>query len=318
MKKEPLSLNDISLEDERFRISCFFSIEKLLLSLKKVGLINPPLVTIRNNHYILVTGWKRVLACLEASFSSIPVFVIEEDDDLKAFLIAFYENLATRRYSLLEKAEILKKLKIFGEKEDDIVKHYLPLLDIPQTLRHLDIFLAFSQFGPDLKKFIHERNIPYSSLERLAEFSASERKALFPILQPLSQNKQKEILEDFREIAIKGDIPAEKVLKAEEIQEVINSENLSPLQKADKIRILLKRKKYPHLHSWKDAFDTSLKKMKWPKEIAIHHSPFFEDEALSVNFHFKNEKEFRSHLKKIQEVASKIEFSRLFKLHSDE
>ncbi len=318
MRKNLLSLKDISLKDERFRISYFFSIEKLLLSLKKAGLISPPLVTVRNNHYILVTGWKRVLACLEASFSSIPVFVIEEDDDLKAFLIAFYENLATRRYSLLERAEILKKLKRFGEKEDDIVKHYLPLLEIPQTLHHLDVFLAFSQFEFDLKRFIHEKNIPYSSLEKLIEFNPSERKALIPILKPLSQNKQKDILEDLREIAIKEDIPAEKVFKAEEIQEVNNSESLSPLQKADNIRLLLKRRRYPYLHSWKDAFDSSLKNVHWPKEISIRHSPFFEDDNLSINFSFKNEKEFRRHLKRLQEVISKKEFSRLFKLHADE
>lgn len=318
MKKEQLSLDDISLEDERFRISYFFNPEKLVLSLEKVGLINPPLVTVRNNHYILVTGWKRILGCLKASFASIPVFIVEEKDELKTFLIAFYENMATREYDLLEKAEIVKRLKYFGEREEVIAKHYLPLLGIPRTLHHIDLFLTFSQFEKKLKEFIDEKNLSFASVEKLAEFSASERKLLLPLLQPLGQNKQKEILEDLREISIKNSIPAGKVLESEEIQEILKSESLSPLQRAEKIRQLLKRKRYPHLYSWKDAFDASLSKVQWPKEIAIRTSPFFEDEAISVNFDFKNEKEFKSLVKKLQEAATKKGFSRLFKPHSDE
>ncbi len=318
MKKAKLSLDDISLKDERFRISYYFSLEKLVLSLRKVGLINPPMVTIRNNHPILVTGWKRVLACLKASFASIPVFVIEEEDELKTFLMAFYENLATRKYSLLEKAEVVKRLKYFGEREESIVKDYLPLLEIPPTPYHLDLFLTFSRFKKELKRFIYQKNLPFASLERLAEFNASERKLLLPLLQPLGQNKQKEILEDLREIAIKNDISAEKVLESDEIQEALKSENVSTLQKADKIRYLLKKKRYPHLHSWKNAFDASLSRVQWPEAIGIHHSPFFEDEDISVNFDFKNEEEFRDCLKKLQKVASKKELSRLFKPRSDE
>lgn len=313
-----MDLKDIDLKDERFRISYFFSLHKLSLSLKKIGLINPPIVTFRNNHHILVTGWKRVLACLEASFSPIPVFVVEDNDELKTFLLAFYENLAAREYSLLEKAEILKKLKNFGEKEEILVKQYLPLLDIPQTLHHLDIFLTFSQFELDLKKFIHEKKIPFASLERLAEFGTSERRALLPLLKPLGQNKQKEILEDILEIALKNAIPAEKVLNSEEILEVVHSEKLPSLQKADKVRLLLKRKRYPHLYAWKEAFESCLKKAGWPKGISISHSPFFEDEDVSVQFKFKNEKEFNTHLMKLQEMASKKEFSRLFHLQSDD
>lgn len=318
MKSKYLNLNDIYLKDERFRISYLFSLEKLTLSLKKIGLINPPLVSFRNNHFILVSGWKRVLACIQVSLSSIPVFVVEEEDELKTFLMAFYENLATREFSLLEKAEILRKLKEFGESERNILEYYMPLLNIPKTLYHLDMFTTFSQFEQELKKVIHEKHIPFTSLEMLAEFNPSERGLLLPLLLPLGQNKQKEILEDLREISLKNDIPADKILKSEEILEVIDSERLSPLQKANKIRLILKKKRYPHFYSWKEAFDLSLKKVRWPKDIAINHSPFFEDENVAVQFRFKNQKEFRSHLLKLREVASKKEFSRLFKLFSDD
>lgn len=316
MKKEILNLKDINFRDERFRTSYFFSLEKLKLSLDKIGLIHPPLVSYKNNHFILVSGWKRVLACLQLNLSSIPVLVVKEDDELKTFLMAFYENLATRDFSLLEKAEFLKKLKKFGEDEKYIVKYYLPLLNIPSTLYHLEIFFKISQFKLELKKFIHEKNMPFNSLELITGFNSFERKLLLPFLMPLSQNKQKEILENLQEISLRDSIPAWKLLKSKEIIEVEDSEKLSPLQKADNVRFILKKKRYPHFYSWKDAFNSSLKKVSWPKDIAIDHSPFFEDETIDVHFKFKNGQEFKNCLLKLQEIASKKEFSRIFNFSS--
>jgi len=179
MKKKKLPLKDIFLEDERFRISYYFSLEKLMLSIQKVGLLNPPLVAFRDKHFILVSGWKRALACIKLSLPSLPVLVIEEEDELKTFLAAFYENFAAREFSLLEKAEILSRLKKFGENERRIVKHYLPLLDIPSTLSNLESYLAFSLIESEVKRMIHEKNMPFSSVKLLAGFTLKERNFLF-------------------------------------------------------------------------------------------------------------------------------------------
>lgn len=313
MKIKNLPLNEIFLEDERFRISYYFSLEKMILSLKKTGLVCPPLVTLRDKHFILVSGWKRVLASLELSISPITVFVIEEGNELKTFLMAFYENLAIREFTLLEKAEVLSKLKKFGESEENIVRHYLPLLNIPPTLFHLDTFLTFSQFEPGVKEVIHKKNMPFSSVQLLSEFKPSERKLLVPLLLPLGQNKQKEFLEDLQEISRKDDIPVKKVFDSKEIMDILASDKLSPVQKAEKIRLLLRRKRFPHLFSWKDSFDSALKKMNCPREIAVKPSPFFEDEKISISFAVKNEEELRGLLQKLQELASREEFSTVFK-----
>lgn len=313
MRVKQLPLNQIFLENERFRISYYFSLERMILSLKSVGLINPPLVCFRDNHFILVSGWKRVLACREISLSPIPVQVSEEEDELKTFQLAFFENLASREFNLIEKAEILSKLKEFGETEEKIVRQFLPLLGIPSTFSHLDTFLSFSGFEPELKKLIVEKKMPFSSARLLSEFKPRGRKLLLPLLLPLGQNKQKELLEDLQEVSRKSDIPAEKLLASKEIQDALKSERLSPLQKSDKIRLLLKRKRYPSLSSMRDSFDSLLKRIDWPKEISVKSSPFFEDEDVSVSFTFRNNVEFQRHLRKLQKLASKKEFSNLFK-----
>lgn len=314
MKKENLPLKEIFLEDERFRISYYFSLEKLILSLQKVGLLNPPLVVLQDKRFILVSGWKRVLVCIKLGISSLPVFVVEEKDELKTFLAAFYENLATREFSLLEKAEILNRLKRFGEDEKKIVQHYLPLLDIPSTLSNLESYLAFSQLESEVKRIIHQKNMPFSSVKLLAGFTPQERKSLLPLLLPSGQNKMKGILEDLKEISRRNDIPAKKVLSSKEILDIMGSEKLSPLQKADKIRLILMKKRYPALSSRKESFDSLLKKLRLPKNIMVKPSPFFEEEHFSVNFSFGNRKELKTNLVKLQELAAKQEFAEIFKL----
>ncbi len=314
MKKEQFALKKISLEDERFRTSCHFCLEKLKLSIKEIGLLHPPLVTRRDNRFILVSGWKRVLACHELSLSPIPVYVIEEKDELQIFLIAFYENLAAREFGLLEKAEVLSKLKKFGEDEVKIIRHYMPLFDIPQTLSHLDSYLAFSGFEPEVKRAAHEKNMTFTALKLLTEFEAEEQRLLLPLLLPLGQNKRKEILEDLIEISKRNDIPAKNLILSEEIQAIQDTDALTPLQKADKIRLLLRKQRYPAFSSWKDSFDSLLKRMRWPEEVSVDPSPFFEDENFTVTFTFEDQEQFKSNLDKLEELSSKDEFVQIFKL----
>jgi len=314
MKKERIDLNEIFLKDERYRTSFHFSLEKLKLSLKETGLLHPPLVVFRSERFILVSGWKRILACAELSLSPIPVLITEEKDDLKTFLMAFYENLATREFSLLEKAEILTRLKRFGEDEKRIIRHYLPLLDIPATLLYLDTYLAFSQFEPEVKKAIHEKNMSFSSVKPLVEFSSRERKQLLPLLLPLGQNKRRELLEDILEVSRKSDTAVHKILLSPEIKAVQESETLTPLQKADSIRLLSRKKRYPAFSSLQDSFESLLRKIDWPEEIAISPSPFFEEEDFTVRFTFKSEEQLKAGLLKLEELSARKDFSKIFKL----
>ena len=307
-------MKDIYLEDERFRTSYHFPLEKLMISLERTGLLHPPHVTLRDNRYILVSGWKRVLACLRLSLSEIPVFVVDEKDDLHAFSLAFYENLATREFSLMEKAEILAKLKRFGEDEERIIRHYLPLLDIPQTLSQLDDYTALAKFDPDVKKVIIEKNMSFPSLKLLLQFTRQDQKRLLPLISPLGQNKRREILEDVLEISKRNDIPVQRLFLSEEIQAILTDSSLSSVQKADRVRLLLRKRRYPTFSSWTDSFDSVLKTLGWPKDITVLPSPFFEEEHFTVQFTFENLKQFKANLSRLEELSSHEDFMKIFQL----
>lgn len=318
MKLERLDINSIDFSDERFRISLFAPIESMILSIEKIGLINPLLVTLRDGDLVLVSGWKRAISCQKLSLSPIPVFRIEENDDLNVFKIAFFENLATRSFSILEKAEIVRKLKEFGEKEKDIIKSFLPLLDIPSTWHYFKTYLAFSRFEARLKGAVHEKKMPFLTLKFLSEFDQEERMLVLPLIMPLGQNKQKEILADLFELSRKDGVTVDEILRSREIRKACEAENLSPLQKSDQVRMILKRKRNPSLFNQKELVNSALKRMSWPHDIEIHPSPFFENEDFSLSFSFKNKQEYAQRVTKLKELAAKREFSEIFESPSDE
>jgi ParB family chromosome partitioning protein len=318
MKLEDIELNRISFEDERFRISYFYDLAKLKRSIAASGLLSPAVITPRNNSLVIVTGWKRVLACRELSFPTIPCFMLDESEDHKAFQLVILENAAVRDFNTLEMAMILKKLKSFGVEDEILLETHLPLFGIPQTLAHLDAHLAMAEFDDSTKEFIHTKQVSFPVIQHLTELKKEVRAALLPHLRHLGQNKQKELLEFLLEISKRENIPVLNVLATEAVAHVIHSKSLSPPQKADKIRILLREKRYPAYTAQEASFDTSLKKLEWPEDIAIEHSPFYEEEDISVRFTFKDSAEFKEKAQKLQKLASENKIEELLKSISDD
>lgn len=312
MKRLRIDIGQIDLSDERFRISPVYSLDRMRLSLQRVGLLQPPLVSRRGNRYLLVSGWKRVLACREILLSPIEVFVARGSNDLELFLQAFYENLACRDFSPIEKAEAVSRLREFGEPAEKVRTLYLPLLAEHPTVASLETLLAISRFEPRQKVALVEGGIPFSSLERLVDFSSRERDLILPLLVPLSQNKQKEVLEDLFEISRRDDRPVQAILETEEIKGVLKNSSLSPLQKSDRVRVLLRGKRRPSYSRWTAAFESAAKRIPWPEGTKIQPFPFFEGDRLLLSFRFRNKKEFQACLAGLRKAGSHPDFSRLF------
>lgn len=316
MRKIPLE--DIELNDQRFRISFFCSLNLLSQSIQAVGLIYPPVVTLRNGFMVPVTGWRRILACKQLLMSPIPVFVSKETDDLKSFKLAIFENLTSREFDLIERAEIVSRLKKFGEAEEKIIKKYLPLLRIPPTYDYYDLYKKISQMRKAEKYILSQKKMVLAVVELLVQFSPKERKLFFPLLVCLSRNKQKELLETAKEISLKRDIPVSEIFSSEEIKGVLHSGNFSTIQKADRIRELLKKKRFPLLSDREKSFEYSKKKLKWPRDIDLSPTPYYEDNMAHIKFSFSGYKDYLKKISVLRSMAEKDEFTALIETVSDE
>lgn len=82
-------------------------LEELKTSIKNIGLIEPIVVTPRDNKkYLLIAGHRRWVACKELGLSEIRVEIRETKDDKEVLEIAIAENITRRDLDLFERANI--------------------------------------------------------------------------------------------------------------------------------------------------------------------------------------------------------------------
>ncbi len=168
------------------------------------------------------------------------------------------------------------------------------------------------------KYILSQKKMALAVVELLVQFSPKERQLFFPLLICLSRNKQKELLETTKEISLKCDIPVSEIFNSEEIKGVLHSGDFSPIQKADRIRELLKKKRFPLLSDWEKAFEFSKKKLKWPKDIDLSATPYYEDNMAHIKFSFSGHKDYLKKISELRRMAEKDEFTALIKTVSDE
>lgn len=280
-------------------------------SVKRIGLIHPPLVCRREDKSVIVCGWKRIEACLILKIKEIPVVYSEEKSDLKLFQTALFENIAFRNLDYLGIAEAVLRLIRFGRTEDDVIKTIFPMLGVPTTYEYLDLYLNIARCSHDVKREVFQAGFSIDAARLLMRFEEDDRMVLARIVSPLGRNKQKQILEDILDIAHRDGKDVQHILKEKEAAEVLQSSTLSSSQKAEHLRKYLGKKRYPALTEKEAKFRSRVKSLKWPADVTIQPEPYFEEKDLHVSFSFKNRKEFLHIVKNLEKISQDDNFDSL-------
>lgn len=313
MRFEEVALRAIDLRDERFRTSRESSLERLVWSIKNAGLVNPPVVARRGSRYVLVTGWKRVQACRALGIRRVSVLVTEETDELRLLLMALSENLATRDLTLAEKAIYLKKLSQGGMPQKTLVREYLPRLGLPATVVSLHLWISLAEAGRTVLDFVSEKAPSPAAVKALLRFAPADRRRILPLLRPLGQNKQKQLLEDLWDIGRRDELPVERLFRRAEPRRILRSTRLSSLQRAERIREWLRKTRYPSLIAREESLLSTLHRLQWPRSISLQPSPSFEDDSVTISFRAGSREEFRTALDRLEDLARRKELEGLFR-----
>jgi len=300
MESAKIPLESIRLQDERFRVSRFFDLEKLKTSIRKIGLVNPPVITHRDGHRVLVSGWKRVLACLELGLSPIPVFIYRDEDDRDAFLFFLHENLAFRDFNLVEKAEILHKLHAWVPSKQEMIRRFLPLLGIPGSREYLEVHLEIAALEPHWKKKIQAARMSISNVRLFLAFEPDDRKVVGSWLFLLNRNKQKEVMENLLDLGRKRGESPRRILAAPWIRSIMENEKLPPSRRADEILRQLRKERFPLLFSWKRAFSEALRKAGLEEETFTDDVALFEEGKFWCSFSLLDRNGFEEKLRKLK------------------
>ncbi|GMQ99141.1 MAG: ParB/RepB/Spo0J family partition protein [Acidimicrobiia bacterium] len=97
------------------------SLDSLASSIGSVGLLQPIVVRRQTDGYVLVAGERRLRACKQAGFETIPAVIRAEGDDQGNLTEALVENLQREDLSVLEEAAAYQQLlEDFGMTHDEV------------------------------------------------------------------------------------------------------------------------------------------------------------------------------------------------------
>jgi ParB family transcriptional regulator, chromosome partitioning protein len=140
-----ISTQDIEVSPQLLR-NPRVSLEGLLISIKQKGLINPPLVRLKNDHYELVAGHRRLEACKLLGWQNITCHIVDVDDKA-AYEISLIENVQQKTMSPIEEARAFKEyVDTFGwgsesdlarriGKSQEYISRRIRLLSLPESLQ---------------------------------------------------------------------------------------------------------------------------------------------------------------------------------------
>ncbi len=313
-----ISLSDLNVADNSYRITFAPELDGLKRSIRAVGIIQP--INVRHTPegtYQIVTGYKRVLVMQELGRQSIPALVHEPGDlsPTQAFMWNLHDNAATRELNVIEKSLALAKLnQFFQVSEEDLVRQYLPLFGIDPSYKVLHQLMSLAGLTEPLKNYVVHSDLALSSASRIAEFTPSTQQALLPVLTKIrpSTNKLNELLTLIREIAARDGLTVEEILQRYELMQVVADPATSPSEKVRALRQALRGLRMPQLTERQRQMASLIQSLELPQSARVVADPYFEDEKIKLECHFSHPEEIDDLIKKIQTAFQKQQWHQIF------
>ena len=302
MKLESLTevlLTDIDRENRSTNFSLDVCPEKLLDSVKEVGIRHPISICSEIKPYKIISGHKRVQAAIKAGLTHIPAFFVP--DMKEALVLNLKENFALRHYSDIEKGCILKKLIQEGIQEDIIIDQYMPLLELERSKKIFQDLLSVEKIVSGLQKLLHQFKIPVKVFQVFYLWNSEDQKAaerFFSKTRP-GANKWRDLLELTEEISRRDGISPKEVFSSPATLETLKDNGLTPPQKYDRVFQTLQQKRYPVLSDLKKQVLRTLDEMKLDDKTRFKYQEAFESDEMQLQLKFRDERELSQQVEKI-------------------
>ena len=289
-KEEFVSLSSIDLEDNTFRITTDTRIEELILSIRSVDLLNPPILVKKSSGFQIISGFRRISACLSLGIAEIPARILNSDrKKLKCVKLAITENSLQRTLNLVEQSRSFYLLSGFY-KDNDHLAEAASVLGLPNNPSIINKIKKICKLPRDIQNGVLSNTISLAmalELEMLEKDEGSAFAILFDNLK-LSLNKQREIITHIKEIAIIDNISIINLLTKSHLREIADDKDLDRNQKINKIRIYLKQRRFPEITRAEKELEKKIKKLKLGSNMKLIPPKYFEGKGYRLNLYFES------------------------------
>jgi len=281
-----------------------FDIKPLMRSIKRVGLINSPiLIEDSKGTMVVISGYRRIQAVKSLKWDNIPCRVLQESEfsPLECLHLNLHENLATRSLNNVEKGMVLSHLNPCLPLAE-IMKDYMPLLDLPSHEETFDLFLKIEkELNENIKVYLARGHISLQVVRMLLDMDPV---SVFPVFGLISSlkfniNQQIQLINYIVDISHIIRVPVIELLKEQALENICLNNNLNTPQKAKAVLRLLKTRRFPSLTQAEKTFNKMVSSLNLPKRVRIDPPVFFESPDYRIEILFKEGKELREKIERL-------------------
>ena len=313
MKADAVSIQlaQINTEDCQFQISTEQSVDELASSIEQIGLIHPPHVIFRpDSSYAVVSGFRRVRACRQLGWSETSVRLIpNEHKPLEVLALAVADNAQHRELNLIEQARVVAKLSPFFASDADLAAFCRPLgLSLSREL--VSRFKRINRLSPAIRDCIGRGNISLSialELEKMDRHAGESLAGFFDALRP-TLSQQKEILSMAKDVAAAEDMSVSDLFDTGELVALRFSKDLNRQQKVKQVREILKRRRFPGIKAFEDAYEKNRRALNLPQAIVLRPPPDFEAQKFSIVVTFQTAAELTAYAQALERLPADPHF----------
>jgi hypothetical protein len=305
-----ISLSQVDFDDFSYSISPKHEIEideTLRRSITRYGILHPPIVRENNSGlYSIVAGRKRLYALrsLQKKETCCCLTLSRQTPKIEVFRILLAEVQLDRQLTIVEKAIFLQKITPIAD-ERQVAKEFMPRLNLApdtftmkQTLKLLDLedpIILGMQHGYVNETIAHD----------FISLSARDRATLFEIIELLrpSFSNQKKLINICRELAGRENTSIAALLDNHEVYAILHHQDANPPQKTKNLMTWLSRKHKPRTLLAEEEFSRFVSAIRLPKNVSVAHTPFFEDDAVTLAITFRNRESLQKIWEKIKHAT---------------
>lgn len=301
-----VSLRQILSKDETFRISTETSGDNLIRSIRRIGLLHPPILRPVSAGFAVVSGFRRLAACRALAMDAIPAKVLDSDvSNTDCIAMAIADNAFQRP---LNSIELSRGLKLLSAVCPDMQSLSAAALDLglPDNWSMIGKLLSLSDLPHQIQDGVVSEILSLAMALELGQLNGAAGillAGLFGYLK-VGLNKQREILTLIQEVAHRDQVSIEDVLNTAEIQDIVHHEKWDRSRKTVLLREYLKRRRYPHISSFETIFESRRQSLNLDPEVALIPPRDFEGDTFSFHIQFTDPAGLRQRLSRLQEIAS--------------
>lgn len=290
IKNQIVKFTDINLSDDTYRITTETDFSNLKLSIKKSGLLNPPLLKKNNSKYTIISGFRRIEACRSLECSHITARILDQETKKQTCAeLAIAENALQRPLNLVEQSRAIRLISGCAKNSKTLSKE-LSILGLPENQSIIKKIEKICYFSTSIQNAILSNTIVLPMALMLGELPGDVGNHFVSLFEKLkiSLNKQREIVALATEIAMREDIAILKVFDEKELHNVLNHPELDRSQKGRLIRSYLKRRRFPAITRAEAAFELLTKQLKLGKNVQLIPPENYESSTYRLTLRFKN------------------------------